>query len=272
MAVTIASMQKGCHQLKYCLLIKFPSKMSKLVSVVVPVYKQFHKLTESERISWNQSTSVLSGYEFVLVCPYSLDVSGYSKSGHHFTVERFNDSFFTGTNSYNKLLLSLDFFSKFIEYKYILICQLDVFVFYDRLSEWCDCNYSYVGAPWFEGFIPVADIAQLWKVGNGGFSLRKVSDCIKVLNSFKLIFSPITIFREFIKNNSQWRLINYLTLVKRLFLGNNTYHLMNDFSYQEDVFWSIICQDRFDWYTTPPVAEALKFGFDYLPEVMLKTE
>ena len=59
----------------------------------------------------------------------------------------------------------------FAKYEYILIYQTDCWVYEDRLDEFMDKGYDYYGAPWkLEGLT--------WSknsVGNGGFSLRKVS-------------------------------------------------------------------------------------------------
>jgi len=60
-------------------------------------------------------------------------------------------------------------------------------VFQDDLSHWCKLDYDYIGAPWLEappitsGKKPFINISNFLinKVGNGGFSLRKVKPHIK---------------------------------------------------------------------------------------------
>ncbi|WP_231590631.1 DUF5672 family protein [Hymenobacter terrenus] len=238
----------------------------------MPAYKEFANLTESEQISWWQSTKVYHQYDFVLACPMSLNTSGYVSESlaRPVQIERFADSYFTSTSSYNKLMLSLDFFQRFAAYEFMLVCQLDVFVFYNALPEWCAKNYSYVGPPWFKGFIPEPDQAELWRVGNGGFSLRKVADSLRVLHSFRFVFDWTTLVRECFSKGFVAGLVQLPTYAKRMLLGNNTHHRLNDYPSQEDVFWSIICQDRFGWYTVPSATEALMFGFDHHPSIMLK--
>ena len=246
--------------------------MNHSVAIVVPAYKRFADLTESEQISWRQFTDVYRAYPFVLVCPDSLDASGYSNSTlvQPVQLERFADSYFTGTTSYNKLMLSLDFFQRLASYEYMLLCQLDVFVFRDDLPEWCAKGYSFVGPPWFAGFEPPLAEARLWAVGNGGFSLRKVADCLRVLHTWQAIFSWPTLLRECFAPGFNEGLLQLPAYLRRGLLSNQTHHARNDYPGQEDVFWSIICADRFAWYTVPEPTEALAFGFDYHPILMLE--
>lgn len=144
------------------------------VVVVIPVYRN---LVAYERVSLEQCLKVLGNHQIVLVTAESIDVSGFL-AFWPFEVERFADDFFTGTESYSRLLLSKDFYLRFNAYEYLLICQLDAFVFSDRLLEFCQKGYDYIGAPvprWAWSF-------HQNRVGNGGFSLRKVASCLRVLS------------------------------------------------------------------------------------------
>lgn len=144
------------------------------VMVVIPVYRN---PVDYEMISLQQCLRMLGNYPMTLVAPASMDVSIYL-SLHPFFVERFDDSFFAGTFQYSQLLLSQAFYRRFSSYSYILIHQLDVFVFSDRLIDFCRQGYDYIGAP-----VPRWGWPELRnRVGNGGISLRRVSSCLKVLS------------------------------------------------------------------------------------------
>jgi hypothetical protein len=71
-------------------------------------------------------------------------------------------------------MLSNEFYSRFTEYEYILIYQLDAWVFSDVLADWCNKGYDYIGAPWFELCKTHEDGYKLWRCGNGGLSLRRI--------------------------------------------------------------------------------------------------
>lgn len=146
--------------------------MSNTVTVVVPVYKD--TMTIFEEVSLSQCFKVLSDYCICFVGPGSLK-KHYLKEFKTAKYEEFDSSFFESTKTYSELLLSRDFYKRFWDYDYILIYQLDAFVFSDRLMEFCNKEYDYIGAP-LKG--------KGWKkyhVGNGGFSLRKIKSFLRVL-------------------------------------------------------------------------------------------
>lgn len=74
-------------------------------------------------------------------------------------------------NDYNNLLLTESFWKQFT-YDHILLYQEDTFVLHNNIDKFL--QYDYVGAPW----PPEKNINNM-HVGNGGFSLRKVSTLIK---------------------------------------------------------------------------------------------
>ena len=79
-------------------------------------------------------------------------------------------------------MLSSVFYQEFEQYQYVLIAQTDSLVFSDDLNIWAEKGYSYIGAPWFEGYTQPTQPLRLTAVGNGGFSLRNVQDFLRVLN------------------------------------------------------------------------------------------
>ena len=146
------------------------------IAVVIPIYKS--QWDERETIALKQALNVLSKYDIIAVLPENLVLkeSGFSKA------ERFADSYFTGIESYNKLMLSADFYRRFLPYEYILIYQLDAFVFSDKLLYFCDLDFDYIGAPWLHGMFHYKDDTHVvWYVGNGGLSLRKVNSFLRVI-------------------------------------------------------------------------------------------
>lgn len=147
------------------------------VAVVVPIYKE--ELNEYELIALRQVYAVLEKYPIIALAPDSLGVESVKNFGE---VERFDDSYFGGVVDYNRLMLSPEFYKRFQQYEYILIYQLDAFVFEDKLSYFCDLGYDYIGAPWLHGMFNYIDEKHcVWHVGNGGLSLRKVSSFIELL-------------------------------------------------------------------------------------------
>jgi len=145
--------------------------------ILIPVYKQAP--STDEIASLHQLETVLGKWEIRFVCPDSLDMSAYDATTKTpYAKERFPDHFFEGIAGYNRLMRDNNFYRKFRSYEYLLIYQLDAWVFRDELEYWCAQGYDYIGAPWFSHFKTHEKGYKLWRCGNGGFSLRRVEKFI----------------------------------------------------------------------------------------------
>lgn len=132
------------------------------VIIGIPVYQK--KLSFLEEVSLQQVKNILGKYKIVFIAPNGLDcayMEGYE-------VVRFSNDFFCSRETYSELLMNEEFYEKFISYKYLLIYQLDAFVFKDELDLFCNMNFDYIGAPLKGGDWGV------FHVGNGGLSLRNI--------------------------------------------------------------------------------------------------
>lgn len=196
------------------------------IVIVIPVYKE--KLSEDESLSLKQCFKILSNYEIKIVCPTSLNIRAYENIiDKAMIAERFAPEYFNGIEGYNKLMTSNSFYRRFKNYDYMLIYQLDAWVFYDALNYWCEKGYDYVGAPWFELHKTYEDGYGLWCCGNGGLSLRKIKKMIQVTNPYATLYPIKTIFKQYFssfktigkgfifllyKNNLRWFRKNHLYL------------------------------------------------------------
>lgn len=151
-----------------------------IVAVVVPVYKQV--LSELEIISYIQLLNILGEFDIVVIAPQGLKLSS-EVVRKNIKVEYFPAEFFLNVDAYSSLMLSGCFYERFLHYQYILIYQLDAFVFGNELMNFCRLGYDYIGAPWISGFCEYTNLKRkVLYVGNGGFSLRRVKACIDVLD------------------------------------------------------------------------------------------
>lgn len=223
---------------------------SKLVTIIIPIYKIDLSLTE--QISLNQCIKILGNHSIVFVQPESLDTSSINFEGR-ISFEKFPDHYFKNVFGYNRLMLTESFYERFTDSKYILIYQLDAYVFKDELLYWCSKDYDYIGAPWIatpnKGFKKVLSLFDskkkkarseiFYKVGNGGFSLRKVSTHISNSKKMKSV------------------------------IEQNLSRSKDDFRIMEDVFWSSI-PEHDSSFLIPDYKEGLQFAFDRKPELALK--
>ena len=105
--------------------------------IVIPVYRL--PLPEDELSSLTNTMLLLASYSIRLVCPHGLDpnldlslghlIEDSAQAGRDVEVTYFSTSFFESVSTYNNLMLSPSFYQKFIDWDYILIAQLDAWVF-----------------------------------------------------------------------------------------------------------------------------------------------
>ncbi len=173
--------------------------MNLMTVITIPVYKS--TMTDCERISFLRCLKVLIAYDIYLLAPVGLDLSAYMQLGN-VQEKRFDPVYFSGIEGYNQLLLSPFFYEQFKEYQYLLIYQLDCYVFKDELSHWCQRGYDYIGATWLNTdvyrWLFIKDVYPfelklihsltggyfMKRTGNGGLSLRKISSMINNLKFF----------------------------------------------------------------------------------------
>lgn len=62
-------------------------------------------------------------------------------------------------------MLTKEFYLRFRQWEYLLIYQLDAYVFQDELMDWCNKGYDYIGAP----FLKLNREVDWNNCGNGGF-------------------------------------------------------------------------------------------------------
>jgi len=231
------------------------------VAVVIPIYKE--DLTPYELISLQQCYSVLGNYPILFVCPKRMKIGKFhqsQKSKGQFVF--LDDVNFNTITTYNHMLLSVWFYELFINYKYILIYQLDCFVFTDKLMAWVDKGYSYIGAPWVRKDLNIDNNIEFMGVGNGGFSLRNVNDCITVLNSSKKIINLKDCIKRHDSLQKPFKTLRGIKLHYKIDTFNKTY---KNTTINEDKVFELAAA-RFNFFIIPKPEEALSFSFEEQPK------
>lgn len=234
----------------------------KKVAIVVPTYR--NSISNLEEIAMQQCQKVFAGYDRILVKPQSLDVAELSSKYNFSRSVNFADGYFASIQGYNKLMLADEFYAAFLNYEYILIYQLDAFAFRDELPYWCSQNIDYVGAPWLRihGYPDLlkavksriqmlyharfdiqkngrpTDVQFINRVGNGGFSLRRV----KKFHELSIRLKP----------------------QMQRYLASNDHYL------NEDAFWSIEVNRKKKLLNIPDYKKASLFAFEHAPQKSLK--
>ncbi|GHT56222.1 hypothetical protein FACS1894109_04530 [Spirochaetia bacterium] len=230
-------------------------------------------------MSLRQCLKILKSYPIVFVTHNKLDCTIYDeiciKEGVNFSYEYFPSYYFANLHGYNALLLSKSFYKRFIQHCYILIYQLDVYVFFDQLEHWCNQGYDYIGAPWLDlKEIDCAPVFRVAPIGNGGFSLRKISvffsNCTKEIQLRSFTHLICALFDSKAKKLQQKILYKIRQLILRLpkKILLKIIFLPNDLDNNEDVIWLkwIISKGA----KIPSYHVAMQFSFEDYPEYLFE--
>jgi len=220
------------------------------IVITIPIYSLVLKGYELKVL--DNLSSLCKEYEIYFIHPKSLSLDKEEPFiRYNFKSLAFDETYFKNIEGYNRLCLSYSFYDSFNDFDYLLIHQLDAFIFEKRFEKWISQNYDYVAPPWvgvdsfkfirgtFENNVPLLLKAKLlplhrrlfghdFLVGNGGISLRKVRTFKRVLKIFDSI--------------------------------------AREWPYNEDLFYSLYVPAYYPIFRIPSFDKALTFGFDLNPQ------
>ena len=235
--------------------------------IVTPFHK--NKLNNYEKISIKSINKVFKKEKKFLVTfkENNLNLKGFEN-------RYFDKFFFQSIQTYNQLCFNLDFYNSFLEFEYILICHLDVIVLKKEfIEELINLNISYIGAPSGKKNIFDRSRKKLWGIRyfcNGGFSLRKTSDFIKVLNS-NIIQSPFNYYTRYECLKSGF-LKYFLLLIKSMMQNKSkkAEYFTQNFYLHEDSFWTYFAKIFYKNFKLPTLQQTNNFAFDGDPYFFYK--
>jgi Protein of unknown function (DUF5672) len=228
------------------------------IATITPFYRG--TMSDDEKIALRHLRHFLGGYDNIAIAPPDLAIPVEG-----FAVERFPAECFADLAAYNHLLLTEEFYARFSRYDYILIYQLDCLVFSNKLKEWCEAGWDYIGAPWLTDFAQKGGgKADLWHVGNGGFSLRRVNSCRRILREYGKWNAARFYWRHTSRHYAgAKRLLRLPKLaLKLLLIRHPLRHHLDQNVKMEDWFWGVDANDYIPGFKVPPPDLALSFAFE----------
>ena len=159
---------------------------NKDVCIVIPIYKDNfnNPLLYDEVESIYHTIKLMNKYDIYFLCHPDLNISFYKRfEANNVYFKFFN---YKTREDYSNMCLNYEFYKIFSDYKYMLICQTDAYIFKDELLYWCNKRYDYIGAlalfseikPKWIGVFGDENIGDIhsykYPVLNGGFSLRNI--------------------------------------------------------------------------------------------------
>lgn len=237
----------------------------KKACVVIPVYKS--QLTSYEQISLLQCIKTLHRYDIFLVIPQRLKAEWANNTyvlDQQIGYKTFNDAFFRDIPAYNRLLKWPGFYKAFLEYEFMLIHQLDAFVFTDELDKWCGRNFDTIGAPLFKGHDLANKDSVIVGQGNGGFCLRKVRSCYDVVRSFRSMK-----FKRRFEGPAAAFYLRWYRFIKHGLLFNWSRYPFQPII-NEDLFWAELVPRIFPDFSVPEPTSAIAFSFEVNPDILFE--
>ena len=236
--------------------------ISSEVAVVIPIYKRTSEYSKNENSLFDQAKKVFKNRNIFLAGPNSIKEN--YQSDQYFKFISFCNTYFKDKFTYSKLLCKKEFYQSFSDYKFIQIVQPDCWAFEDRLNEFMSLDFDYIGAPWMKDGFSGNPKPQLWKVGNGGFSLRKTSSFLSIIEQIhKSEKGGIPVFKD---------------LGNRLTKGFKNYGFRNNLRHYikhppgEDIFWTHYVPKVFgenEFRVSDPITGA-HYAFEVLPKFLLQ--
>jgi len=168
----------------------------------------------------------------------------------------FPKHYFVGIFGYNALMCTPQFYERFLAYDYILLYQLDSWVFSPNLDHWLSLDYDYLGGPWFDEIKHTMTLK--WSgCFNGGLCLRKTAVFYRLCSD-----RVIKLNKRFWELQEQRRMTRFgvakiFTFAKVLLLKVAIKLLKSEIS-NEDVIWTHLLEHK---GKLPSLEEAIEFCF-----------
>lgn len=229
----------------------------KRIVIIIPTHRP--NLTDDDKISLAHLKRYLSKYDTFFVIPRSISSKEFKSLGYK--IKRVDNSFFGTIRNYSNLLLTKKFYQTFKDYDSMLIYQLDALVFSDQIEKWANSGYDYIAAPWFRPVIGFFSRKKGFPKsgGNGGFALRNIQKCIKILD---IVNKSATRTSRNLFLRRLWFLLAILTGKSHKVWLNAP---ASDYPFYEDGFWALEAPKYDSIYKVAPFKIALKFAFERFP-------
>ena len=122
-------------------------------------------------------------------------------------------------------------------------------------------GFDYIGAPWMKNGFEGKPEPKLWKVGNGGFSLRRVRSFLSVIDKINETKKGVLpVFQD---------LKGMIGKLKKIGIRNNLRHYIKN-PPGEDIFWAHYVTKIFDQneFKIADKTTAAHYSFEVLPQFL----
>jgi hypothetical protein len=228
--------------------------------VVILIIHHKPQLLWYEKIALLQCFRILGTHPIRLICPHGLDLTEHRAVVPELKADFIPAHCLATYEAFARRKVLPFLYRRYADYKFILMYELDAFVFRDALLEWCAKAWDYIGASWFEGYEEALPNAKPLGTGNGGFSLRRTKAMIRISQRLRYQQPAQDVVQAWRRGN-----ISFGQLVAKLTVRNNFFAPFNDRHGPEDIFWCKVAPKRFPELRVAPHEIARQFSFEANP-------
>jgi hypothetical protein len=195
-------------------------------------------------------------------CKETKIVQEFKQVRFHFVDNKILNS----NKSYNKFLISKEYYINFKNYNYLLLYQLDTWVFSLQLENILLNEFDFIGAPILseDRHFPIEIIDGC----NGGVSIRKVDTFIKILDR-EYIFSLYDLYSHIgFGNKINQPFKRLLKILFSRFIFFTKPNVLWPFHLNEDLFWTVIIPNKFSDFKISDFKTSMHFCFDQEPQFL----
>lgn len=243
-------------------------KQDNVVSkVVINVIHHTDELTFIENVNLERLVEINNDkYDIVFILPEifrSSDLINQFSSINFCFVE---DSNLSSSAKYNRYLISHQYYDLFNDYEFVLVYQLDTWIFSLDLEPFVDLGFDIIGAPIFSEDRHLG--TRLINGCNGGVSLRKVKSFQEILRR-PFIFRLNELYAELGFGDISKH--PFRTFFKRVVSGLIFFYKPGVFwpkHINEDLYWSVVVPRKNIQFRVAPMQYCIKFCFDQFPRTL----
>jgi len=225
--------------------------MEKKVAILMPFHKE--EMNDYELISFKNNTEILFEHPIYLILPEGINPKRFLEIAPKVKVIFFESHFFNTYHGSNIFWLKPDIYYSFRSFKFLLKCELDVFIFKDDIDYWCNQHYDYIGAPWLDPEVSNFMRGQFSKINHSKFLL---------LSWIKNKLSQKNLCKDFFVGNGGLSLRKTSTFLKISKLLPYIMPTAFSTNQQEDLIWSLYVSTYFPFFKIPDYRTAMKFSLE----------
>jgi hypothetical protein len=215
-----------------------------------------------EMFSLRQCQKILGHFPIFLLHPKGMQTSIYQSLIPNLQFLSVAPERMASIAAYNRLMISPYVFNALRHYTHILIHEPDAIVLKNELLFWCEQNFDYIGAPWFNS--DQKDDFTLKATGNFGLSLIKLSTVNDLFSKNPRWYSYLMIFRDLMRG-----LRGKHTSLQKAWLAagksGKLAYAADLYSDHCDMFWSYLVPKLDSHFFIAPPEKAIQFAWETHP-------